>query len=164
MNRYTSFVCILGFFLASCRNNTTQTKGNFPGKNDSIFGAWLNVNTIIPKRAKILLDSDSNFKYINRKSFSTGYYTFLNDTLTLESVLPDSCLFMRNFGNDLLPLKIAIDSLSNPNVTIKHCRPSKKDVYFIHLNKALFFYENDTLFFIDEKGEIDTLNIYYHVH
>lgn len=164
MNRYTLFICIIVFFLASCRNNTTQNKFSFSGKNDSILGVWLNANRIIPKRAEVLLGSDGKFKYINRKSFSTGYYTFLNDTLTLMSVLPDSCLFMRNFGNDLLPLKHAIDSLSNPNVTIKHCTPSKKDVYFIYLNKALFFYENDTLFFIDDKGEIDTLNIYYHVH
>ena len=62
------------------------------------------MDRVYPFAALLYIGSDYNFRYYGGACmshfFSDGYWKINNDTLILNSIKPESCFFIRNFGAD----------------------------------------------------------------
>ena len=127
-------------------------------------GSWANTGSAMTINAKININENGTFNYISNSCLtvclSYGEWNVVGDSLFLVSFLPDSCVYIRDFGNDLVLLSEATKTFSKKEVSLINCIPSTFNV-FVRFDSSLFVMAKDTLKYIDSDNQIDSLNIYY---
>ncbi len=156
---YRVFVIItLSLIFGSCLNDsgTESQKSNKVIYDNAFIGEWTSVEKVIPYRSKLIINKDSSFSYkfgaCLSEGFSNGSWTINGSSIFLNSVEPDSCYYLMDFG---INCELISDSINNYEIktTLSGCMP-KNQTQFVSFNHESFMILNDTLIYTSNKDTI----------
>ena len=152
----TIWIGVLFFLLQSC-NNAARERNSEQEIDNDFLGAWCSVDRVYPFGAVLYIGSDYNFEYrggaCTSHFFSLGYWKINNDTLILNSIKPERCFVIRNFGAIWAPLLRDDDGRAIRRTTIKDCTPAWGDseLDFLVFENEKFIIEDSTLVHIRKQ-------------
>ena len=170
---------IFTFIASYAQSNLDISKDNHTEliNNNKFIGKWYAVESIIPGDAILIIDSNYKFLYAGRaciRSFgSIGNWMLNGDTLILNSLMPEKCYYISEFGECVM-LKMVEeeddyytefwnsehiddfviyepkDSMTfESRTSIKGCKPEFNDPYVLFMNEK-FIIEDNLLKYIKE--------------
>ena len=129
--------------LQSIKDNHSNEQQDF---GSSFLGKWQSVERGIPYKAMLSVNADGSFSFdygaCTVSGFSLGTWILEDDILILNSLPADTCLFVREFGEDCY----TIEQLEGFKLqtTITDCKPEDLDE-FVSFQNVKFQLIGDTL-------------------
>lgn len=137
---------ILSLFFINC---STDTKNKFE-KSEDFIRDWSVIRYPYSK-AILSLSENHEFKYHETghlsEIYSEGIWKLDNDTLTLNSLQPNECLYLDDFS---LTKGQTIDDIQT---TFKNCNPKPDSKFFIEFNNSKFIVTKDSLIYLNLNRE-----------
>lgn len=144
------FLSISILFL-SCKKEKIENKSPF-------VKDWYDTEQVIPFTATLKINKDKTFEYFGgactSQFESNGTWYESNDTIILNSKIPNECLMMREFGK-MCYSKGEIEKIRFTK-TVKNCKTESEKEYENFINKK-FYIRNDSL--ILKKDKKDTCTV-----
>ncbi len=133
--------------LATCTQKTKKDDSDTQnGSADLFIGKWKSVKRATPYTAELKIHPDSTFNFnygaCLARGFAYGQWILTDSALILHSFTTDTCLFLREFGEDCLAINQLRDI--NQKTTIKNCMPENSDTYVL-FREVKFQLIGDTL-------------------
>lgn len=141
--------------LTGCsQGGKNTTRDEYVQNIDLVSGIWHSAKRMTPYSAELIINNDSTFHFSYGacllSGFSKGQWILADSILILNSFPADSCLFLREFGDDC----ITADQLEEMKLktTIEDCNPENTAEYVL-FQEVKFQFIGDTLkhIFIGEK-------------
>ena len=136
---------LLSIFLINCKQNSQ----NFEKKEDFIRD-W-KVIRYPYSNATLYLSANHTFKYEETghlsEIYSEGIWKMNNDTLILNSLQPNECLYIDDFS---LTKGETIDDMQT---TLKNCEPKPNSKFFTEFNNSKFTVTKDSLIYLNLNPE-----------
>jgi len=123
--------------LSSCsqkiKDNDSDDQLDYGGP---FIGKWQSVERGIPYKAVLLVNADGSFSFTyvacTISGFSSGTWFLEDGILTMNSVPADTCLFVREFGEDCYTNEQLEGFM--PETTIPDCKPEDLDEFVLFQN------------------------------
>jgi hypothetical protein len=153
-SNYIFFIAIIVGLIA-CTQGTIESNADEQTDTSSMFlGVWQSTERIIPYKATLSINNDNTFHFTYDacpiSGFSIGTWILKDGIITLNSLPADTCLFVREFGEDCY----TIEQLEGFNLetTIPDCKPEEPGEFVLFQN-VKFQLIGDTLrhFIIGER-------------
>ena len=132
---------------------------------DEFVGTWI-IDGIPYSKAKITFSKNHTFEYVEKNDFSNsnsnGKWEIRKDTLILNSVFPNECLYVNNFlqscnDEQAIVVKPFIET------TIINCRPKNIKKFFRKFDDTKFVKDSNSLVFIP-KGNCSYFAFKFNIH
>lgn len=92
------------------------------------------------------IKDDQTFEYFETgclsQSFSNGIWEINNDTLTLNSSIPNECFYKDDFS-------LNEENLEDLQTTLKDCEPKENTEFFTEFKNSTFIVTQDSLIYQD---------------
>jgi len=156
-----NYIILLGFlslFLQSCWNTHQKENTNDDLINNEFLGEWYSVERIIPFGAVLTIDTDYSFIYEGGACLSSfgskGNWTLNNDTLILNSIEPEECYYISDFGGNCILITIDDTTSFKREISIKDCVPDNIDYDYIIFKNEKFIIKDSVLTYITQPDTI----------
>jgi hypothetical protein len=117
---------------------------------DEFVGTWI-IDGIPYSKAKITFSKNHTFEYVEKNDFahsnSKGQWEIRKDTLILNSVFPNECLYVSYFSQDCNDEQSAVFKLFI-ETTIENCQPKNIKKFFTKFDNTKFVKGSNSLVFI----------------
>ena len=148
-------------FLVSLAISCSKVEENKFKKKTSFLRDWKVVRYPYSNAVLTLLENNE-FKYSENghtsELYSEGLWSMKNDTLMLNSLRPNECLYIDDFS---LNEKETFESMKT---TLKNCNPKPNSKFFTEFNNSKFIVKTDSLIYLnlnsDYKGQYGNYKIY----
>jgi len=154
-NLHIVLLGILLFLLQNCCNITNQDKtfhDSLSVRSNEFLGEWYSVDREYPFESILKIESNYNFTYEGAACmslfFSNGHWILNEDTLILNSVIPQRCYYLDKFGVGCKIAKIG-EPFEPLATSIKECVPSTDSVFSIFEDEK--FIVRDSLLLLLQK-------------
>ncbi len=152
---------ILPFFVLFILFNCSKSADNKLKKDKEFIRDWKVVRYPY-SNAVLSLFGNNEFKYYETRHtselYSEGLWSIKNDTLILNSLRPNDCLYIDDFS---LNEKETFESIKT---TLKNCIPQPNSKFFTEFNNSKFIIKNDSLIYlnlnVEYKKEYGNYKIY----
>jgi len=137
-------------FLTLIFINCSQESRNKFKRKEYFIRDW-KVNRYPYSNATLSIYANHEFKYSETghlsENYSEGIWNINNDTLTLNSLQPNECLFIDDFSLN------ASDNVDEMKMTIKNCEPKPNSKVFTEFSNAKFLIKKDSLHYLNLNPE-----------
>lgn len=152
---------ILPFFLLFILFDCSKSVDNKLKKDEELIRDWKVVRYPYSNATLTLLENNQ-FKYSESghitQLYSEGLWSIKNDTLILNSLRPNDCLYIDDFS---LNEKETFESMKT---TLKNCNPKPNSKFFTEFSNSKFIVKPDSLIYlnlnVEYKKEYGNYKIY----
>ena len=136
---------LLSFFLINCKQNSQKFE-----KKENFIRDW-KVIRYPYSNATLSFNANHTFEYRETghlsEIYSKGIWKLIKDTLVLNSLQPNECLYLDDFS------LTKGDTLDDMQTTLKNCIPKPNSKFFTEFSNSKFIVTKDSLNYLNLNPE-----------